>query len=1009
MLKNNREIFSSLVNVAENLSRKGLYHDAIREYKSILGLFPHEKKLYNTLGDLYQMLRDWDNASRYYASYARALEKNNYPLQAIAVYRKIIRINRKDPEIYSRLADLYNRQGFTAESVSLYQDLAAFYEKHQQTRNSISVYEKMNEIQPDNLELLENLADRYIAEGMNYKATEKYLKFAYSMTARNNLDDALEIFNKIFEIDPHNINAKKGILALFLQKGDYEKAEAEIIKAVDSDECEYILEGIDFQDAEKADRMFNRLVQYSPDNTVLLEKYAFILLKMTNSSKSEEYFKWIGEYYKSKGNLAMIIEIFSRAKGLKKEFLYPYRMLIDAYSMLKQEERKYKTMKELAFRLCESGEYSEAIAVFNEIRPGYLNDDESLSYLKTIPGKLKNTCLILNNRKGHPRDDRTAVNYSTLKDLNKQQHADMTQMDIMDAELPVYHDPEALDKMADEIYSYYNDIVKESENDALISDKLAMLEEMETVDIFSQPGKHAVYDPNTPLHLLINMSNDIKNSLSGIIGFLNLLKETPQDNSQLQYIENAAISARTLLNNMENIVDICMLETDRLTLETSKTDMPALLRQALEAIRAQAWNKNIEILYDQGPDMPRFADTDPVQLKKILISFLINAVKHTESGEIELKINFSPHDERKGIFNFSIRDTGLIIRQEKKKEIISVLNENDELNNSRSDYTKLGLILANHILRKMGSRINFSSEPDRGTTYFFQLETEYDYGRSHKKNRLKNLKKILLIDDNDESIRIIKEMLAGWEIDCISCNGGYHAIKLIEASEPFDAVLIDYDMPVLNGIETVKVIRKDLKIPAGKLPVVLLHNLCDTGPIEAECKKLDIYQNIQKPVMPDGLFHALKNIISTETDKKGNMDTKEGLLKKTRQGGPVILIAEYFNINMLLLVELISNIYPDACILKASNGIEAIEIFERESPDLILMNVQMPVMSGIEAAKAIREKENHSDDHTPIIALSTEKRESEKIICSNAGMDWFLSVPVSNGQLEQILKKIKIL
>lgn len=395
MAKNDRRLLLKLHKIAENYRQKGQHANAIREYENILKQYPAEKKLYNTLGDLYQLVRDKKNAIRSYIAYAKALEDNGFTLQAIAVYKKITRIDNEDPEVYAKLADLYNQQGIIAESISMYMHLANLYQKQGLVKRAIAVYEKVIDLQPDNLKIIALLADQYLKEGMKAEAIDKYLLFADILLKKDEWDKVKSIYNKILELDPDNVKVRKGIGNLYFHGGDFENAEKYLVQAIrDFPDNEEILKDlgevyIKIKDFQKGRKIFERLTTLIPDDTSLRKKYAFILLNLREDEEAKKHLDILVSHYKSNNAYDKMIDMLNDAKRLRKHFFYAYNTLIDNYHFLKQESNKYETMKELGIRYYERDKIPEAYEIFREIKSIYSKDSEFMGIYNATEKRIK--------------------------------------------------------------------------------------------------------------------------------------------------------------------------------------------------------------------------------------------------------------------------------------------------------------------------------------------------------------------------------------------------------------------------------------------------------------------------------------------------------------------------------------------------------------------------------------------------------------------------------------------
>ncbi len=509
---------------------------------------------------------------------------------------------------------------------------------------------------------------------------------------------------------------------------------------------------------------------------------------------------------------------------------------------------------------------------------------------------------------------------------------------------------------------------------------------------------------------LANMSHEIRTPLNGVIGFTELLQKTPLNAIQRQYTENVSTSGLALLGIINDILDFSKIEAGKMELDCIKTDIIELVEQASDIIKYHASQKGLELLLNIPHNMPRFAVLDPIRLKQILVNLLSNAVKFTHSGEIELKVIFTKKDEIKGNFSFSVQDTGIGINDEQQKRLFKAFTQADSSTTRKFGGSGLGLTISNMLAEKMGSKIEIISEPGKGSNFFFTIETEYEEGEKLHDGSLKDLHRIMVIDDNANNRMILEHTFHNWGIEYVGVDNGLSALNVIEHSKPFDVIIVDYHMPYLNGIDTIRMIREKLKLSPEILPIILLHSSSDDIELYEDCKKLGVKFNLTKPVKSKELLHYLKNIHSKPISEEKE---RESILKRdtfeiTNNGSMVILVAEDVVLNMILVTTIITQMFPNMTILEAKNGKEAFDITVANNPDLILMDVQMPEMDGVESTIAIRNYEKNKSKRIPIIALTAEVIKGEKEKCMEAGMDDFLTKPIEQNALREVLGKYLI-
>lgn len=436
-----------------------------------------------------------------------------------------------------------------------------------------------------------------------------------------------------------------------------------------------------------------------------------------------------------------------------------------------------------------------------------------------------------------------------------------------------------------------------------------------------------------------------------------------------------------------------------------------LLKETIDIIKFHAASKKLELLLNIPPDVPRMAIVDPLRLKQILTNLLSNAIKFTEQGEVELKLKFEKKSEDRCLYHFYVRDTGIGISKSQHSMLFHAFTQADSSTTRKFGGTGLGLTISNLLAKKMGSGIKIQSKLGEGSTFFLSIETNcrcIPEINGERKDPLP-IQNVLVVDDNASNRKILLENFKHWGVECTESENGYSALKLME-NQKFDLLIIDYHMPYVDGLSVIQMIREKMELNIGDMPLILLHSSSDNQFIREKCKELGVRFQMVKPVSADVLYDMIHSIFL-----KDDIKEPQKLTAKVRKEipliclpeNPVILVAEDIPMNMMLIRSYIGHILPGAVVLEATNGKQVLEFLKNQRVDLVLMDVQMPVMDGLEATRKIREWEQTKADgsHIPVIALTAGVLKEEQQRALESGMDEFMSKPIERKKLEAYMSK----
>jgi CheY-like chemotaxis protein len=442
------------------------------------------------------------------------------------------------------------------------------------------------------------------------------------------------------------------------------------------------------------------------------------------------------------------------------------------------------------------------------------------------------------------------------------------------------------------------------------------------------------------------------------------------------------------------------IESGKLELYVDKYNIYDLASQVVNVVLYQAQRKDIELLLNIEQGLPRTIWIDESRIKQVLINLLGNAVKFTEQGEIELKIQKLQSKEHKIKLRFSVRDTGIGIPEDKQQRIFDAFTQEDSSVSKKYGGTGLGLTISNNILKYMGSQLSLTSEIGTGSVFYFDLEIPYEFDNLDELGDL-DVGRVLIVDDNENNRMILNHMLSYKNIESEMAANGLEAIQLLMKGEKFDVILMDYHMPVLSGLETIEKIKELFNKQGEMTSFIVLHTSSEEHEVISSFRQNERSYCLLKPIKSHELYNTLQRAV--QYTKKGEqlVERKEEMIIFTQ---PLkVLLVDDNPVNMALNERIMSLLTPNAELLEAVDGKLALDACKEKQFDLILMDVQMPIMDGIEATKNIRLLPNYAQ--VPIIGVTAGNILGEKEKCLNAGMSDFLTKPLRQDELFEMLKK----